>query len=63
MRRNARSGFQTASLRLARLRRRSAEVIDRFGGDKYDLWEASLHWLAYLLLAKLEPVVYVLRLH
>jgi hypothetical protein len=49
-------------LRLARLQRRSAEVIDRFGGDKYDLWEASLHWLAYLLLGKLEPVAYVLRL-
>jgi ubiquinone/menaquinone biosynthesis C-methylase UbiE len=49
-------------LRLARLRRRSAEVIDRFGSDKYDLWEASLHWLAYLLLGKLEPVAYVLRL-
>jgi SAM-dependent methyltransferase len=49
-------------LRLARLRRRSAEVIDAFGSDKYDLWEASLQWLAYLLLGKLEPVAYVLRL-
>jgi ubiquinone/menaquinone biosynthesis C-methylase UbiE len=49
-------------LRLARLRRRSAEVIDRFGSDKYDLWEASLQWLAYLFLGKLEPVAYVLRL-
>ena len=49
-------------LRLARLRRRREEVIRRFGKDKYDLWEASLHWLAYLLLGKLEPVAYVLRL-
>lgn len=49
-------------LRLARLRRRSAEVIDRFGRDKYDLWEASLQWLAYLLVGKLQPVAYVLRL-
>ena len=49
-------------LRLARLRRRRQEVIRRFGKDKYDLWEASLHWLAYLLLGKLEPVAYVLRL-
>jgi SAM-dependent methyltransferase len=49
-------------LRLARLRRRSPEVIDRFGRDKYDLWEASLQWLAYLLLGKLQPVAYVLRL-
>jgi ubiquinone/menaquinone biosynthesis C-methylase UbiE len=48
-------------LRLARLRRRRAEVIDRFGTDKYDLWEASLQWLAYLLLGKLEPVAYILR--
>jgi SAM-dependent methyltransferase len=49
-------------LRLARLRRRGAEVPDRFGSDKYDLFEASLQWLAYLLLGKLEPVAYVLRL-
>ena len=49
-------------LRLARLRRRRADVISRFGNEKYDLWEASLQWLAYLLLGKLEPVAYVLRL-
>jgi ubiquinone/menaquinone biosynthesis C-methylase UbiE len=48
-------------LRLARLRRCREEVVRRFGRDKYDLWEASLHWLAYLLLGKLEPVAYVLR--
>ena len=48
-------------LRLARLRRRRVEVIRRFGQDKDDLWEASLHWFAYLLLGKLEPA-YVLRL-
>jgi SAM-dependent methyltransferase len=48
-------------LRLARLRRRRDEMIRRFGKDKYDLWEASLQWLAYLLLGKLEPVAYVLR--
>jgi SAM-dependent methyltransferase len=49
-------------LRLARLRRRREEVIRRFGKDKYDVWEASLHWLAYILLGKLEPVAYLLRL-
>lgn len=49
-------------LRLARLRRRRTEVIDRFGSDKYDLWEASLQWLAYLFVGKLQPVAYVLRL-
>jgi SAM-dependent methyltransferase len=48
-------------LRLARLRRRREEVIERFGRDKYELWEASLHWLAYLLMGKVEPVAYVLR--
>jgi hypothetical protein len=49
-------------LRLARLRRRREEVIQRFGKDEFDVWEASLHWLAYLLMGKLEPVAYVLRL-
>src|SRR5256714_10842207 len=49
-------------LRLARLRRRREEVIRRFGREKYDLSEASLQWLAYLLLGKLEPVASVLRL-
>ncbi|HEY2776609.1 MAG TPA: class I SAM-dependent methyltransferase [Gaiellaceae bacterium] len=49
-------------LRLARLRRRREEVTERIGNDKYDLWEASLQWLAYLLLGKLEPIAYVLRL-
>jgi cyclopropane fatty-acyl-phospholipid synthase-like methyltransferase len=49
-------------LRLARLRRRRDEVIRRFGEDRYELWEASLQWLAYLLLGKLESVAYVLRL-
>jgi len=48
-------------LRLARLRRRREEVIARFGTDRYELWEASLHWLAYLLMGKVEPVAYVLR--
>lgn len=48
-------------LRLARLRRRREEIVRRFGQDKYDVWEASLHWLAYLLLGKLEPIAYVLR--
>lgn len=48
-------------LRLARLRRRRDEVVERFGRDKYELWQASLQWLAYLLLGKLEPVAYVLR--
>jgi len=48
-------------LRLARLRGRRDEVIQRFGREKYELWEASLQWLAYILMGKLEPVAYVLR--
>jgi SAM-dependent methyltransferase len=49
-------------LRLARLRRQREEVIRRFGTDKYEVWEASLQWLAYLLMGKIEAVAYVLRL-
>jgi hypothetical protein len=48
-------------LRLARLRRRREEIIQRFGEDRYRVTEASLHWLAYLLMGKLDPVAYVLR--
>jgi hypothetical protein len=48
-------------LRLARLRRRREEIVERFGEDRYRVTEASLHWLAYLLMGKLEPVAYVLR--
>jgi SAM-dependent methyltransferase len=48
-------------LRLARLRRRREEIIERFGEDRYRVTEASLHWLAYLLMGKLDPVAYVLR--
>ena len=49
-------------LRLARLRRRRDEIVRRFGEDRYRVTEASLHWLAYLLIGKLDPVAYVLRL-
>jgi SAM-dependent methyltransferase len=48
-------------LRLARLRRRRDEIVERFGEDRYRVTEASLHWLAYLLIGKLDPVAYVLR--
>ena len=48
-------------LRLARLRRRREEIVQRFGEDRYRVTEASLHWLAYLLIGKLAPVAYVLR--
>jgi cyclopropane fatty-acyl-phospholipid synthase-like methyltransferase len=48
-------------LRLARLRRREPEIVERFGRERYDLWDASLQWLAFLFLGKLEPIAYVLR--
>jgi SAM-dependent methyltransferase len=47
-------------LKLARLRRQRESVIAEFGEDVYLTAEASLHWLAYQLLGKLKPVMYVL---
>lgn len=47
-------------LKLARLRRQRESVIAEFGEDVYATAEASLHWLAYQLLGKLKPVIYVL---
>ena len=49
-----------ALLRLSRLRRREDPFVESYGRDIYDHVEANLHWEAYLLLGKLEPVVYVL---
>ena len=47
-------------LKLARLRRRRAELHETFAQGSYEIAEASLHWLAYQLLGKLRPVIYVL---
>jgi SAM-dependent methyltransferase len=47
-------------LRLARLRRRRDEITEQYGRELYNLAEASLHWLAYQLLGKLRPTLYVL---
>jgi SAM-dependent methyltransferase len=47
-------------LRLARLRRRRAEVVERFGQDVYDRAEGGLQWAAYQLMGKLQPTVYLL---
>jgi hypothetical protein len=47
-------------LRLARLRRRRAEIVERFGPDVYDRAEGGLLWAAYQLMGKLQPTVYVL---
>jgi ubiquinone/menaquinone biosynthesis C-methylase UbiE len=48
-------------LRLARMRRRRADLIEQYGSELYDLAEASLHWLPYQLLGKLQPTLYILR--
>jgi cyclopropane fatty-acyl-phospholipid synthase-like methyltransferase len=48
-------------LQLARLRRQRADVVASHGEDIYRHVEANLHWEAFQLLGKLQPVVYVLR--
>lgn len=48
-------------LRLARLRRRRAEVVAEYGQEAYDVAQASLQWMTYQLLGKLKPTMYVLR--
>jgi SAM-dependent methyltransferase len=50
-----------ALLRLARLRRQEAALAKRFGRDIVEHVQANLHWEAYQLLGKLQPVCYVLR--
>jgi SAM-dependent methyltransferase len=49
-----------ALLRLARLRRQRATIVDAHGQDVYDHIEANLHWEVFQFLGKLVPVVYVL---
>jgi SAM-dependent methyltransferase len=48
-------------LRIARLRRREAELVSRYGRDRYEaaLWGSA--WGAYQLLGKLCPTVYALE--
>jgi ubiquinone/menaquinone biosynthesis C-methylase UbiE len=48
-------------LRLARLRRRRQEIVEQYGQELYDLAQASLSWLPYLLLGKLQPTMYILK--
>jgi len=50
-----------ALLQLARLRRQREAIVADHGEDIYLHIEANLHWEAFQLLAKLQPVVYVLR--
>ena len=46
-------------LRLARLRRREAELVERYGEDAVDAAYGGLAWGVYQLLGKLCPTVYV----
>ncbi len=50
-----------AMLRLARLRRRSDEIIAEHGLAIFQHVEANLHWELFQMLGKLEPLVYTLR--
>ncbi|MEO1058418.1 MAG: class I SAM-dependent methyltransferase [Actinomycetota bacterium] len=51
----------TALLRLARLRRRSSEIVNDHGADIYRHIEANLHWELFQFLGKLDPLIYILR--
>lgn len=50
-----------ALLRLARLRHRKSQIVEEFGQEEFDVEQASLHWLVYMFIGKLTPVMYVLR--
>jgi cyclopropane fatty-acyl-phospholipid synthase-like methyltransferase len=50
-----------ALLRLARLRRRRAELTAHHGADVIGHVEANLHWELFQFLGKLEPILYLLR--
>jgi SAM-dependent methyltransferase len=49
----------TDLLRLARLRRRRAEIVADYGQEVFDRAEGGLQWSVYQLLGKLQPTVYL----
>lgn len=51
----------TALLRLARLRRRSDEIVAEHGREIFEHLEANLHWELFQFLGKLDPLIYTLR--
>jgi SAM-dependent methyltransferase len=51
----------TELLQLARLRRQREQFVAEFGEEMFRMVEASAHWLPYILLGKLLPVMYVLQ--
>jgi SAM-dependent methyltransferase len=48
---------------VARMRRREAELVARFGRDHYQAQYAGCLWGIYQMLGKLQPTVYVLEKH
>jgi ubiquinone/menaquinone biosynthesis C-methylase UbiE len=48
-------------LRLARLRRRRHELVERHGAEIVGHVEANLHWSAFQFLGKLAPTLFALR--
>jgi SAM-dependent methyltransferase len=55
------TGMLDDLLRLARLRRREAELVARFGRKRYEAAYGGSLWGIYQMLGKLEPRVYVLQ--
>lgn len=51
----------TALLRLARLRRRTDEIVADHGQAIFNHLEANLHWELFQFLGKLDPLSYTLR--
>jgi cyclopropane fatty-acyl-phospholipid synthase-like methyltransferase len=47
-------------LRIARMRRREAEIVARFGRERYEAAYCGYQWGIYQMLGKLQPTVYVL---
>ena len=50
-----------ALLRLARLRRRTDEIVADHGQAIFNHVEANLHWELFQFLGKLDPLIYTLR--
>jgi ubiquinone/menaquinone biosynthesis C-methylase UbiE len=48
-------------MRIARMRRRSAQFLTLFGQARYETALALYHWSIYQLLGKLSQVIYVLK--
>jgi SAM-dependent methyltransferase len=54
-------GELSSLLRIARMRRRETDLVERYGRERYEATLASDLWGIYQLLGKLCPTVYLLR--